>query len=383
MKDIYFHLGQTLSTSNDLSNLQKISIVCMTKDRPKEFANVITYWRKYPVEFIISDGSETRLTEECVRRESEKIKCHPNFVVKYCRESNFSARFKWMGEELTREFVAFNNDDDFLYAPNANKLIDKFGEDGSVTGIYSWRNFSKDYLSRKGKPLVSKALSEADIKTRLQGSLDKNRNLPDAVWLAILRSENVKRAMHDAFLATRQEFKDDRLSLNVLSITFIMSNLLSGRFIESDLCLFFKRSFDMTVDWTMKRPIMSEEELTIRIGKLRQGTYETLKSSFSSEFGLNIWQEIECDVLRNLTQCQAYEFGESINHISLWRRATEKSRIVLRARFSPFLRRGGDSSFKSVKPSLLSLLLFQWFRWDSWMKLHRDECCRAAFDYLR
>jgi len=355
----------------------------MTKDRPKEFANVIKYWRNYPVEFIISDGSETRLTEECVRIESKKIKCHPNFVVKYCRESNFPARFKWMSEELTREFVAFNNDDDFLYAPNANKLIDKFREDDSVTGIYSWRNFSKEYVSRKGKLLVSKALSEADIKTRLSGSLDKNRNLPDAVWLSILRSESVKRAMHDAFLASRQEFRDDRLSLNVLSIAFIMSNLLSGRFIESDLCLFFKRSFDVTADWTMKSPIMSEEELAIRVGKLRQGTYETLKSSFSSEFGLNTWQEIKSDVLRNLMQGQAYEFGESIDHISFWRRATERSSIVLRSRLSPFIRREKDSLLKSVKPSSLSLLSLKWFRWDSWMKLHRAKCCRAAFDYLR
>lgn len=383
MKDIFLGSGLTLSTSNDLSNLQKLSIVCMTKDRPKEFANVITYWRNYPVEFIISDGSETRLTEECVRIESEKIKCHPNFIVKYCRESDFPARFKWMGEALTREFVAFNNDDDFLYAPNASKLIDKFQEDDSVTGIYSWRNFSKDYVSRKGKPSVSKALSEADIKTRLRGSLDKSRNLPDAVWLAILRSESVKRAMHNAFLATRQEFRNDRLSLNVLSVAFIMSNLLSGRFIESDLCLFFKRSFDVTADWTTKSPIMPEEELAIRVGKLRQGTYETLKSSFSSEFGLNTWQEIKCDVSRNLMQCQAYEFGESIDHISFWRRAIEKSNIVLRSQLSPFLRREKYSSLKSGKPSSLSLLLLKWFRWDSWMKLHRDKCCREAFDYLR
>jgi len=248
----------------------------MTKDRPKEFANVIKYWRNYPVEFIISDGSETRLTEECVRIESEKIKCHPNFVVKYCRESNFPARFKWMGEELTREFVAFNNDDDFLYAPNVERIIDMLKRDPSIAGVYSWRNFSRKYVSMKCKVSVSEALIEDFLNLRIESSLDASRNLPDAVWLSILRSENVKKALYVGYRATRVRFMNDRLSMNVLSIAFVMSNLISGKFVETDSCLFFKRSFDIEADWTLKNPLIKGYDLELRTRELRESTYNAL-----------------------------------------------------------------------------------------------------------
>jgi hypothetical protein len=374
---------QSLSTSNNLPNLQELSIVCMTKDRHEEFANVITYWRKHPVEFIISDGSDTRLTKECVRIESEKEKCHPNFVVKYHRESNSSARFKWVSEELTREFVAFNNDDDFLYAPNVEKAIDTLKRDSSIAGIYSWRNFSREYVSKKCKASVSEALAEEFLKLRIEASLDTNRNLPDAVWLSILRSENVKKALHDGYLAARVGFMNDRLSLNVLSIAFVMSNLISGKFVETDSCVFFKRSFDVDADWTLKAPLIKGYDLELRTEELRESTYNALKSTFVRERGIEKWQEIEECIKRTLWNCSAYEFDVKNFPIISWSSVSGKIRKEFQKFILPLINSRDSSGEVTIKPSLSSQLFCRWFRWHIWTMIHRKDCCKSAYEYLR
>jgi hypothetical protein len=288
-----------------------------------------------------------------------------------------------MGEELTREFVAFNNDDDFLYAPNVERIIDMLNRDPSIAGVYSWRNFSRKYVSMKCKVSVSEALIEDFLNLRIESSLDASRNLPDAVWLSILRSENVKKALYVGYRAARVRFMNDRLSMNVLSIAFVMSNLISGKFVETDSCLFFKRSFDIEADWTLKNPLIKGYDLELRTRELRESTYNALKSTFVGEQGIQKWREIEDSVIRTLWNCRAYEFDVKDNPIISWSRIAGKIRKEFKE-FIPFLINRGESSGKiSLKPSLSSQLLCRWFRWHIWKMVHQKNCCKSAYDYLR
>ena len=367
----------------DVSNYESLSIICMTKDRPKEFERVIANWRQYPVEFIVSDGSETTLTEQNLKTEADRIKCHPKFVLKYRRELNFPSRFEWISKELSREFVAFNNDDDFLYAPNVNKSIDMLKGDVGIAGIYSWRNFSREYVSRRVKVSVSDALREEFLNLRIEGSLDADRNLPDAVWLSILRSENVKKALHDGFLAAKVAFVNDRLSMNVLSIAFVMSNLMSGKFVETDYCLFFKRSFDVDGDWTLKNPSIKGYDLELRTEVLRESTYNALKSTFVSEQGIEKWQEIQNCVRNTLRECRAYEFDAKKAPSFTWSRVSGKIKKELQKFVQFLIKRRISGGVISLKPSLSNQLLCRWFRWQIWAFIHRKHCCKAAYNYLK
>lgn len=367
----------------DFRNLKKLSVICFTKDRPRHFVKVYAYWRQYPVEFIVADGSETTLTEQSISTEFESVQSHPSFVLKFCRDPNFPSRFEWISKQVSREFVIFNNDDDFVYASNVEKAIDVLIEDSNLAGIYSWRNFSSRYVSKKVNVYVADALMQKNDDSRLKSLLDQNRNLPDAIWLSVLRSNNVKTALHVAYLAAKVGFKNDRLSLNALSVAFVMSNLMSGNFAKTEMCLFFKRSFEVESDVTLASPKEIGPQLEVRAENLRETTYKALQTSFINERGIEEWKEVEIGVREIVWECSAFEFHTQNRGRISWRRVRGKIRKELQDALSILAKNRNSNNLVYSKPSLSNLFLCRWFRWNFWLIIHNEPCCRAAYDFLR
>ena len=130
-----------------------------------------------------------------------------------------SSRFNWIAKQINRPYSAFNNDDDFLHAPSVEKILCQLEENTDISGIYSWRNASSDYVSKRSKA-SSQGVSELSSSSRLSHCLDSQGNLPDAIWLSVQKSEVVKIALDCAYLSTVNNFENDRLSVNSLSIAF-------------------------------------------------------------------------------------------------------------------------------------------------------------------
>jgi len=374
---------ESTDQSHDHMELRDFSILCMTKDRPNEFARVFNYWRQFPVEFIVSDGSELDLTEIFISNEMDGHAKHKNFTLKYQRELDFSSRFRWMSLELSRKYAAFNNDDDFLFAPNVKKVLQVLNLNPQIAGIYSWRNFSREFISGKRQSLVSSSISKSEVRSRLLGALDSSRNLPDAVWLSVLRSENVKRALHDSYLASKSAFVNDRLSMNVLSIAYIVSNLLYGQFFGTNICLFYKRNFDVEADWTLKSPALKDYPLNVRTEELRSTTYAALKTTFSREHGIESWEEIENCVHDLLWNCSAFEFKFKNSQVWSWSRVKGKIRKEFWGILPSSVTRKLSGLLILSGPDISSLILCRWFRWNFWLIIHNRPCCRAAYNFLR
>ena len=92
----------------DFSNLQKLTIVILTYNRPKYLKRTIKYWLNYNIKLLIIDGSDFKLDDPIL--ESENIKYIHNTKELY-------ARFLSSINYVDTEFMILSCDDEF-YLPS-------------------------------------------------------------------------------------------------------------------------------------------------------------------------------------------------------------------------------------------------------------------------
>jgi len=371
------------SLRKDFAGLEKLAIICMTKDRYFEFKHVLQYWLRYPVQLIVADGSENSETEEYVELIRRSGKFHPKFQLVYQRDQSFPARFRWISSQISRPYSAFNNDDDFLYAPNVEKVIWQLEEKMNINGIYSWRNFSLSYISKRSSDKSSQGVCEIRTSDRLVHCLDSEKNLPDAIWLSVQRSEVVKNALYCAFSSSMNSYQNDRLSANGLSVAFILACILSGRYLETRLCLFYKRSFDVKADWTLAHPTIGLELYKLRAQTIVESIIKTLNFYIDHHSKLNDVERDKYLVKNVLSTCSAFNAENCTSRASIFRRAKEKIILLMRSAFRSISFLGSEEKLQKIRPIYSSRIRLEWIPWNIWLVFHRSNCCRDAYTFLQ
>lgn len=354
-----------------------LTVICLTKNRPRGLKQVLLNWQKEIVQIIVLDGSDNQDSLMVVKKVTENDSYTPE--INYVHIESTAERFKWASTNIRGSYVIFNNDDDYVFTPGVFTALKALSQSNSV-GLFSWRNANKSYVRRELEIINEKNFLIEQPQHRVEQFILQNHFNADAIWLSVMKVEVVSKALALAGIAFESIKVEDRLVLDTMGICFLYQILWSGKFERFESCMIYKRSHDNSVEFAADRSMFYRQQTgsNYKLDLLdAQKKFLMMANKENKIKGWNIgfYNDGLISVLKNYES--NLEKTPPIFARLKGKIRFEVQNIIKKLNLSINLRQNPNS-----KPPFRSRIALKWLNWNFWIFIHRYECCRNARIYF-
>jgi hypothetical protein len=131
--------------------LGKLTIIILTRNRPKELRRILRYWGRWPVSILLLDGSDTPTTADQLDSRLAKLIVYADV--------DLSKRLEWAAHRISTPYACLHPDDDFILARSSACAISWLENHQRFTCIASDGQFFTEtydfYPSGQGRWILS------------------------------------------------------------------------------------------------------------------------------------------------------------------------------------------------------------------------------------